>query len=167
MIYETLFIRHSDISDDLLSKIYDLKAVRWNYDVDQQKEWIQKNVFADDYHLMIMEDQQIVAYTNLINIKVIINGDDVNVKGVGNVCTLKSGFGLGNILMEQVNKIILKYDSKGMLLCNDYLVGYYQKFSWKLIDKSCVTSNFIFDVNFMLFNFDKSILSLDYNDRNF
>lgn len=167
MTYETLLVRHSDISEELLEEIYQLKAIRWNYNANQQKVWIQKNIFPADHHVIIIKNNRIIAYTNLVNVNVNINGTKENVKGVGNVCTSESGLGFGNVLMKMVNQIILEDKSKGLLMCRDYLIPYYEKFSWKLINKDRIRSNVFSDINMMSFNIDIDVLSLDYNDRNF
>ena len=162
MKFTTSLIKHSDISEEELTEICELKAIRWKYTLEQHKKWMAENIQPNDFHVIIKVDQQPIAYTNLVDVNAIINNENVSVRGIGNVCTSETGKGFGNILMEEVNKILEKNEWKGVLLCKDHLTAYYQKFGWILLKKSEI----LFepnDINYMIYNHKIKVQSFDYN----
>lgn len=167
MKFTTSLIKHSDISEEELTEICELKAIRWEYSLEQHKKWMADNIKPNDFHVIIKADQQPIAYTNLVDVNASINKENINVRGIGNVCTSETGKGFGNILMEEVNKVLVTHDWKGILLCKDHLVPYYEKFDWKLIDKNVVETEKFNGINFMIYNFKDIVTSLVYTDRNF
>lgn len=150
-----------------MTEICILKAIRWEYSLEQHKKWMIENIQSNDFHVLIKDVQKPIAYTNLVDITTIINNENVNVRGVGNVCTSETGKGFGNVLMEEVNAVLTQNQWKGILLCKDHLVPYYEKFDWKLINKNAVKAEKYSEINFMIYNFENTITSLEYNDRNF
>ena len=167
MKFTTSLIKHSDVSEEDLTEICKLKAIRWEYTLEQHKKWMAENIQPNDFHVIIKADQQPIAYTNLVDVNAIINKDNINVRGIGNVCTSETGKGFGNVLMEEVNKVLVAYDWKGILLCKDHLVPYYEKFDWKLVEKNLLKTEKFSEINFMIYNFEDTIVLLEYNDRNF
>lgn len=167
MKYQVEIHSHSDLSKDKLLEIIDIKSVRWNYSAEQHLDWIHKNIQSNDKHILLYLENQLIAYTNLVNVSVDINTEKkIPFKGIGNVCTLASGKGYGNLLMEVVNEILIQNNWKGILFCKDHLVEYYEKFSWKVVEKNNIKSNFN-EVNIMIFNIESNITALHYQDRNF
>lgn len=167
MKFTTTLIKHSDISEEQLTEICKLKAIRWDYTLDQHKKWMIENIQANDFHILINDGEKPIAYTNLVDITAIINDENVQVRGIGNVCTSETGKGFGNVLMEEVNTVLTQNQWKGILLCKDHLVPYYEKFGWKLIDKHSVQAEKYNEINFMIYDFPQVVASLTYNDRNF
>ncbi len=167
MKFLTSVIKHSEISEKQLIEICRLKSIRWDYTLDQHKKWMIENIQANDFHILIKDDEKSIAYTNLVDITAIINDKNTKVRGIGNVCTSETGKGFGNILMEEVNAVLAQNQWKGILLCKDNLVPYYEKFNWKLINNDKIMTKKFENSNFMYVNFSIEINSLDYNDRNF
>lgn len=167
MKFLTSVIKHSEISEEQLTEICRLKAIRWDYTLDQHKKWAIENIQASDFHILIKYDEKPIAYTNLVDVTAIINDTNINVRGIGNVCTSETGKGFGNILMEEVNAVLVQNQWKGILLCKDNLVPYYEKFDWKLINSDKIMTKKFKNTNIMYFNFLIEIDSLEYNDRNF
>lgn len=167
MKFATSLIKHSEISEDELTTICKLKAVRWEYSLEQHKKWMLENIQPNDFHVIIKDGERPIAYTNLVDINAIINSENVGVRGIGNVCTSETGKGFGNILMEEVNTVLQQNQWKGILLCKDHLIPYYEKFDWKLIDKNIMKTEKFSEINFMIYNFEDTVTSLEYNDRNF
>ena len=167
MVEELTLSKHEDISETQLQDICKLKAIRWNYTLDEHREWMNNNIKADDYHLMISQNQQLIAYANLINTFASVNGKLTDFKGIGNVCTNKSGKGYGKVLMNAINKSLLENNWKGILLCKDHLVAYYQKFGWTLIKKNEVIFPIESNINYMIYNYKIEVHSFEYRDRNF
>jgi predicted N-acetyltransferase YhbS len=167
MKFTTSLIKHSDISEEELSEICILKAVRWIYTLEQHKKWMTENIQPNDFHILVKEDKKPIAYANLVVVKVLINNEELYFRGIGNVCTSETGRGFGNILMEEINVVLEQNQWKGILLCKDHLIPYYEKFNWRLIDKYLVKAEKFSEINFMIYNFEDSITLLKYNDRNF
>jgi predicted N-acetyltransferase YhbS len=167
MKFTTSLIKHSDISEEELIEIYDLKAIRWKYTLEQHKKWMAENIQPNDFHLIIKADQQPIGYTNLVDVNALINHGNVHVRGIGNVCTSETGKGFGNVLMEEMNVVLAQNQWKGVLLCKDFLVPYYEKFGWQLVDRKLIKTEKYTKVNFMTYNLKQIISFFEYNGRNF
>ena len=160
MGYKTQIIKHSDISDSLLNEICRLKAVRWNYSIDEHKKWIEKNIQSDDIHLLIFDESELVAYMNFVFIEATLNKDKAQFIGIGNVCTNRSGQGLGNKLMNEANQFIGDNDYRGLLVCKEKLVDFYKRFNWNTVHEQ-------HDVFYMVYNVHEEISNFQYDDRPF
>lgn len=167
MNYRTELIKHSDISYDKIQQIVELKSNRWHYTQEQHLDWISKNIQPEDYHILIFENEELIAYTNFVSVKVSINDNEIPFMGIGNVCTAESGKGYGDLLMKEVNKIIVEKNWKGILFCKEALVPYYEKYNWGLVALNCITSEEIKKHNTMLYNLEKPIASFEYTGRMF
>lgn len=162
----TTFIQHKDVSPELLGAIAALKSVRWPYTIEQQLSWMEKNIEAEDWHLLLQHGDELVAYMNLVQVNPVIDEVMVQALGIGNVCTKESGKGYGNQLMAAVNRFLSEHQLCGMLFCKDHLVPYYQKFDWVLVGAdNC--NEAIKTVNTLLYNFGPVKSSLNYNGRMF
>lgn len=161
------FISHSKLSSDDVKKIVELKNIHWKYTFEQHLSWMETNLLDDDIHIMMFEDEELVGYMNLVNITVTINSEDVSFLGIGNVCSRDKFSGFGRKLLIGANNYLIENSKNGILLCKDDLVGFYEKFDWKLIDKKNIFSSKLQDINLMTFDFDENIESLKYEDRNF
>lgn len=167
MTTKAKLISHYDVSSDNLKEIINIKSIHWSYSEEQHKNWINKNLLQDDLHLLIYESDRLIGYTNLIHTKVMINNNLSSFIGIGNVCTLISGKGHGNILMQSVGDVLLSRDWKGILFCKSYLINYYEKFGWELINQEKIIDNTNSDINIMTYNFNEMITSLHYTGRDF
>lgn len=168
MSYTSKLIIHSDASNELLEEIATIKSTRWSYSLEKQLEWMNNNLSPNDLHLLVYQNDVLIAYTNFVIIEeVIINDIATEFKGIGNVCTSESGKRYGDVLMKSINNSILDNSWNGILLCKDNLVPYYSKYNWKLIPSQLVESGTLKEINTMVFNFDAEIKSLNYFDRNF
>lgn len=163
--YTSKLIKHSAISEWQVMEICNLKATRWNYSLTQHREWIDKNISENDYHILIYNNTKLIAYTNLVAVIAVVNLDELNIKGIGNVCTSETGKGYGNILMDEVNNTLSKNSWKGFLLCKNDLVSYYEKFKWNLVDPPIKENNI--EINYMIYNFDSLIYRFDYFGHSF
>lgn len=167
MDIKTKLIRHYDTSKDLLEAIGTIKSMRWKYPLEKQLDWIKNNLNINDYHLLIYLDEQLIGYTNLVDIEVIINTNPVKFRGIGNVCTLESGKGYGDLLMKEINKSIKEKNWNGVLLCKDNLVAYYTKYEWDIVSKEVIKSEKLKEINTMTFNYDERVDSLEYTQSLF
>ncbi len=162
----TTFIKHKDLSTELLQDIAALKSVRWPYTLARQLSWMEQNIAAEDWHLLLLEGAELVAYMNLVQANPVIDEVAVPVLGIGNVCTKESGKGHGNQLMAAANRFLSENKLSGMLFCKDQLVPYYQKFDWVLVAAE-YCNEAIRDVNTLLYNIGPVKSSLNYKGRMF
>lgn len=150
-----------------MQEIIAIKSMRWKYSQQQHLDWIEQNISPSDYHILIYSKEQLVSYANLVAILLEVDGNQIPFMGIGNVCTVESGKGYGNLLMQQVNEVLLKNDWKGILFCKEDLVSYYRKFSWELISKNKIEANVSETTNILIFNFDVSTSKFRYYGCNF
>lgn len=167
MTIQTKLKLNYDISSVELKSIVSIKSSRWSYSKEQHKDWIHNNILPEDYHLLVYDDNVLIAYANFVNIKVVINDDIFCFKGIGNVCTSISGKAYGNILMEFINEVLTSNNWHGLLFCGTGLISYYRKFNWELVTSEKVISFAAEDKNILVFNIDQTISSLNYSGRIF
>ena len=167
MTIQTKLKLHCDISSVELETIISIKSLRWSYSKKQHKAWIDNNLLPYDYHLLVYEHDILIAYANLIDIKALIDDDVFNFRGIGNVCTRASGKAYGNTLMEFINSVLTNKNWHGLLFCKTELVGYYQKFGWELVSSDKIIDTTTKDTNTLVFNFNETIFSLNYNGKIF
>lgn len=161
------FCKHSDLSSDYVKKIIELKSIHWNYTFEQQISWMKNNLMKDDIHVLMLDNEELVGYMNLVNVIVNINCGNRNFLGIGNVCSRNKFSGLGSKLLIGANEYLTQNDKNGILLCKDNLVGFYEKFEWQLIDKKNIISEDFKYINVMIFNLNLNVESLVYEGRNF
>lgn len=167
MEYKVKLIQHKNLTNALLEDIVKLKSLRWPYPFDNQLLWIKNNILENDYHLLLYFEESIFAYCNFVDINVTINNELTRFKGLGNVCTSISGKGYGDILMNEINNVLNFNNWKGILLCRDELIKYYQKFDWNLPSKNLIYPEQFRSTNMMTYNLKDLISSIDYSDRLF
>jgi len=135
-------IRHTEISNKELDEIIKIKSFAWPYPYEKQLEWINRNITNLDLHMLLLKNNEPVAYLDLIDIKLKVDTKIANAYGVGNVCAIEKGKGYGNELMEQTNKYIAGKQRIGLLFCKKELVSFYNKHGWILMDKSHLALGF-------------------------
>ena len=161
-------IKQSDLSDSDLKTIIELKQCAWDYDFEKQEAWINDNLSADDFHVVMFQDADAIAYLNLININIDINDCTYSALGIGNVCSKVKGKGHGKLLMSLVNQYIETKNCIGVLLCKHPLVSFYEKVNWRLINQVEISSKInMNDINMMFYNLDLDIDRIKYQGRNF
>lgn len=159
-------VKHNDLLKNQIDKIIALKNIFWKYTYESQIAWLKNNLQSNDLHLMLFEDENLVAYLNLVNIKLLLNDVTYTAFGVGNVCTAKSGKGYGRKLMNELNKYILEYNSIGALFCQQDLAFFYKKFNWQKMESHiCHIENQT--VSMMIFNYNLPIVKVKYDGKLF
>lgn len=132
------FVEHAQLTNDELILITKLKEQHWNYGLNSQIDWMKKNLQAEDTHLMgaFEGESEIIAYLSLVHVNVDFDGCVDIYMGLGNVCVSNnySHCGLGSELVEQANDFIRMNSQKGILLCKNTLIDFYQKNRWILLD---------------------------------
>lgn len=167
MITKTKILKHSDISESEVLEVCSLKAIRWNYSLEEHRKWMKVNIKDEDYHILIKDDNKLIAYANLVNTTALINRKLTNFKGIGNVCTIESGVGYGNILMNAINKGLDENNWSGILLCKDDLIKYYKKFDWTLIKEADMKFKNKNGINYMIYNYKLDLNNFEFNGENF
>lgn len=129
-------IKHSDITDSLLTEIALLKDQHWIHGIRSQLIWINNNIRNIDYHLCGFINQKLAAYMALVEVSAEINSKRFGCLGLSNVCVSneyeKKGY--GSELVQQANRFISDQNRIGLLLCKESLVSFYQKNSWFLLE---------------------------------
>ncbi len=156
-------ITHRDISQEELLGIIKIKQVSWNYPIESQMLWIERNLSEEDIHCILKEESIPIAYLNLKDISVTIDGADYMAYGIGNVCSKIKGCGYGSELILKVNNYLLDSKRVGLLFCKDKLVDFYSRFNWILIQKDRLLINQELNtINTMCFNSPARLQFLEY-----
>lgn len=155
-------IRHGELSDSQREEILNIKAVRWPYPYASQIEWMNTNLRDDDLHFCVYEDKKLVAYMNIVNVTLRVNGENQKALGLGNVCTRSSGQGYGRLLMLAINDFLRRNNKIGVLFCREKVLPFYEHFCWKRVAYKGYGIDSIYT---LLFN--TTISQIEYCDRIF
>lgn len=167
-MYTLKIIQHSDVSKADLDEIIKIKSVAWPYPYEKQLEWLKANLKESDLHLILLKNNNTVAYLNLIDIDLEIDNKLFNAFGVGNVCTVEKGKGYGNELMKQTNQYIFEKKRVGLLFCKKELVDFYEKYNWLLMNKNkVILSTDNNKIETVVFNQIEPIIKLQYKGKLF
>ncbi len=150
-------IQHNSLDNSTLNEIIAVKQKSWNYTAEEHLLWMQKNITAEDYHFLLIEGGNIVAYVNLVNVVVGNSNSLMNFYGIGNVCSKLKGHGYGKLLMIELNKYLIDNSIKGILFCQQHLVQFYQKYDWLIIDNlhpNSSVSTMVFNCNLLNIHFE-------------
>lgn len=130
-------IKHHELTDDMERTIANFKNETWVYTIESQVRYLRDNCNIDDLHLILLFDNEIVSYLCIHNIDIVIDGVINRVFGIGSVCTSPKnrGNGYSKMLLEYSDNLLLKgYPS--VLLCQDGLIDFYEKFNWILSERN-------------------------------
>ncbi|WP_373219450.1 GNAT family N-acetyltransferase [Ruminococcus sp. 5_1_39BFAA] len=130
-------VEHKDLSGKTRNSIAELKNQHWSYGIKSQIDWMNKNIQADDYHLLGVDSSGVLrAYLTLVHIQVKYDGKDDDALGIGGVSVDKSveHSGIGKQLVSVANAYIKKKGKMGLLLCKDRLTEFYKKCEWVNVD---------------------------------
>ncbi|WP_151830069.1 GNAT family N-acetyltransferase [Acinetobacter junii] len=133
-MFEIKLIKHQDVTDQDIKEVIDLKSKQWSFSLDKQMQWIKNNMKNSDFHMLLLLDKKSVAYLNLIDIELIVNGITRKGLGVGNVCAIEKGKGYGFELMKEANKIITNLNKIGFLFCKEPLLNFYNSLGWEELE---------------------------------
>jgi hypothetical protein len=161
---KTIFKLHADIQENEMDKIIALKSIFWQYSYESQINWLKNNLQNNDLHMMIIDNEELIAYLNLVKIQLTINGANFHAIGIGNVCTVQTGKGYGSVLMAELNNYLLVNHLIGALFCHSELERFYAKFCWQKI--SIIHKENRSNV-MMIFNFNPPIFDANYDGKLF
>jgi len=165
---ELLLIRHAGISYDRLEEIIKIKSQAWPYSFDKQLEWINSNLKDSDIHVLLQESEKNIAYLNLIEIEIKIDGNLIDGYGIGNVCVDNKGHGWGTKIMSHTNLFLIQNNRVGLLFCKKPLIHFYSLNNWKLIERGKLLISFDNEsIATMIFNHNLEFQSLEYSGKPF
>jgi Acetyltransferase (GNAT) domain len=162
-------IEHQFLNAKDLLAICEIKSAVWSYSIEKQKQWIEQNIKFNDLHFLLFESGELIAYSNLIKIEVVIDGSILEAYGIGNVCSINKGKGHGGLLMSVLGQYLNENNVIGILFCKCSLIGFYLKHSWILVDKLKINLFFKapIDFNVMCYNLNFNFSTLEYKGRTF
>ena len=162
-------IKHKEILFSEILEIIDIKYRAWPYSLDKQLLWIIDNIQGDDLHLILNDEGINVAYMDMVDVRLKVGSENVDVYGIGNVCSILKGKGYGKELMKQANEYLVDNNKAGLLFCHIPLIKFYEKFGWSLVPQENMGLSICGDeTRMMIFNanWHKDEI-LTYTDRMF
>ena len=129
------FYTHRKVDSSVLKAIVELKMQHWPHPSEAQFRWMNENINSEDVHVCVFDlFYQLIAYLNLVEVRVTGEQEEWNMIGIGNVCVdkLHLGKGLGLEIMQSVNAYLKENSRTGLLLCRKELEGFYLKAGWLL-----------------------------------
>jgi hypothetical protein len=167
-MFSLILIPHRDVTESQIEEIVRIKSVAWLYDVESQHEWLNSNLLDTDIHVLLRLNEKNIAYLNLINIIIKIDGVVEKCYGVGNVCSSEKGKNFGKKIMAQISLYLLQKNMLGLLFCNEKLIKFYSLCAWNLIEKEKVKLFFNSEsVETMIYNCNYEFQKLEYSGRAF
>lgn len=126
------YIRHADASEEQLMDICRFKNLNWNYPLDSHRNWLRKNLMDDDTHLLLIENNKLIGYLNIVNVGISADNKIMPALGIGNVCIHPDckGLGLGLLIMASAKYFCRKNNRMGILLCQDKNKPFYDACNW-------------------------------------
>lgn len=162
-MFELKVIPHSEITTAILDEIIMIKSVAWHYSYEEQLKWINQNLNDNDLHFLIYQNNEIIAYANLVHVALLVDDKSISLIGIGNVCTKYPGEGHGKLLFTHINDYLSKNDLEGMLFCKTNLVTFYEKLQWTLHENLHPDES----IETLTFNYKKRDGTCSYSDRLF
>ncbi len=133
--YGVGIIKTKELKKRDIERINVLKNEYWKHSNDEHNKWFCENIGEEDEHILLIAEDELVGYLDIVNVEMIIDNKKYVAKGIGNVCVSRrlQGTGLGSMLMSTVNMYLKQNNALGVLLCRDRLVKFYASHGWKKI----------------------------------
>lgn len=162
------FIKNKDADSSIVRRLIALKQTAWPYPYESQIEWMQTNLKTEDIHVILIHNDTDVAYLNLCDVCCNINDQELQCKGIGNVCSAVKGMGYGNKLMSLTNQWLKENHQIGLLFCHCNVEPFYQKCGWEKISaEKCEINGITPEIFTYAYNIPHPIYNLKYTDRLF
>jgi len=132
--FSVVLIQQAALTKEQVDRIIALKQQYWPYPLKSQRQWMNDNLYENEYHLWIdNKDGEMAAYLNIIFTDVVFSGRTENMAGIGNVCVSKkyARKGIGVLLMQIAGYYTKSLGKNGVLLCKNSLTAFYLKAGWK------------------------------------
>ncbi len=163
----TELMPHNELDGTNLDKIVSLKSHYWKYSKAEHVRWINKNISDLDYHLLLkFNDDELLAYLNIIIVEIAINRLKETFCGIGNVCVnpKHSTKGFGLLIMNNANFFIRDLGKPGVLLCKNKLISFYKKAGWHLYNgKVFLNRNVFTETVFFTETISASVVEIEKN----
>ena len=157
-------IKTSELNKKQIDQILNLKNIHWKHGYESQLTWFKKNALLDDFHNLMLINNEIVGYTFLANRSLkIFHLNKINKKVSYTLfATLilsekYRNFFYVSQFMKFNSKIIYKKNSPSFLLCHEHNLKLYKFFGWSSLDIS----------NFKVPDHSKNLKGMIYNFDNF
>ena len=126
------------ISKKKLLQIFKLKSIHWQFSLNEQKKWFDKNIRTDDIHLVLLKNQKVIGYNCLRKYK--IESNHFYLFDTLVIDTRHRGKGYSSLIMNMSCNILKRKRLDSILFCNSNLVKFYLKYGWekKIISKIVV-----------------------------
>ncbi len=130
-IYQTY-----EMTNEMIKTVNTLKNQHWKHSMEEHMEWFRANIGTEDYHILISEKNNLIAYLNLVQVEAWFDEQRYNMLGIGNVCVDKTRgkLGIGTILMSVAKTILKEINTCGIVLCKENRVKFYRECGWKPLD---------------------------------
>lgn len=162
-MFRLKYLRHDQITPNIIDQIIKVKSVAWDFNYESQKDWIKYNLKDADIHMLLFQEEKVIAYLNLIELDISVDALNYKAYGIGNVCAFKKGKGWGKELIKQTNKYLIKNNKVGLLFCREKLVNFYSKNDWVIINSNQLTlSKEDLEIYTMLFNLPNKFKNITY-----
>ena len=117
--------------------ILKLKNEFWKKGIKSQKEWFKRNIKTFDIHNLLYLRSKLIGYTCLRYRSKLIkkNFSKYLLFDTLIISKINRKKGLGSILMEFNNMIILNNNLPSFLVCEKKTIEFYKKNNWKLLKK--------------------------------
>ena len=104
-----------------------------NIPIVKETEWVQP-----DWTIVFYQNNEIATFYNIVERKILVDGNKMKIAGINNVITPKKFRGNGyasKILRETEGLIFKELKSEfGVLLCADALIPFYERLNWYKVD---------------------------------
>lgn len=126
------FINNYDISEGLKLQICEFKNRNWKYPVQSHLEWMDRHLYDGDIHLLLRDEDILVAYLNMVRVSLEFDSRTVEALGIGNVCVdpAMKGRNYGRLIMSVADFYCRQNKMPGILFCQQKNVGFYKACNW-------------------------------------
>ena len=128
------FLHNLEITERDIKEIIKIKQSYWKYAFEEHKRWMRENLNDEDYHLLVMNGNDLIGYLNIVQLDILIDGEKTSAYGIGNVCIYDqySKQGVGTLMLHVLNFYLNKQTYPSMLLCKEQLVKFYSASGWMI-----------------------------------
>jgi len=143
-----------------IKEICKLKDSFWQHGLASQMKWFKKFVKEKDIHNLVFHENKIIGYTFLRNRTYFEKNEVIKRYLYFDTLLTHINFrenGIGKKLMRYNCNLIKKYKKFSILVCNNKLKYFYQKFGWRLENKrNFLIIDYGVKNNLMSYNLKKS-----------
>lgn len=137
------FIKHKNCSIEQKIELSLFKKLNWDYPVESQLNWMSDNLLPDDIHVLLEVNNELVAYLNIVKLKITVNQDSQSAFGIGNVCVSPKykGKSYGRMIMSVVDCYARQHKVLALLYCQQKNLGFYKSCGWNEVNNANTKCN--------------------------